>query len=179
MLIKHLLERDNSDFIISKLQDAKARLKLIKTQAASGNQSGIAPQYRDRIDQVQREIAVLQQEYQQSLKTPDIILQQRTAQADVANTIANRTPEELKAAFSQSISSGMAEWAKLRDQLGGDEGLDAAIIKAAKSQTQSGQYELDVDQLATEFNVPTRSMYKRLERVELAPAAMLMPKNRR
>lgn len=169
---------------VSEVQRAQAELTRLKTEyrqlmksAGSVFQSGVKPEYKDRVSRLKFSMKTAQDRLDHANALPAIIDDQRNAARTLAATRASYTPDQKKQDFSKAVSRGFDVWDDLRDEHGGDEGLDQAIHQAAIAQTEDGKYKLDVDQLAQTFGVPTRSMYKRLESPQLFKTAAMMPKN--
>lgn len=181
MRLQQLFEKGDPDVarLEMKIQRLKAEMRDLMQSAGSVFQSGIRPEYRHLVDKKRREIQVASDELAHARQRPGIEAALRAAQASTAAAQSSVTPDQKRKQFGQSISKGFDDWASLRKQHGGDEGLDKAIHQAALRQTEDGTYDLSVEQLAQEFGVPVRSMYRRLEEPTLFSTSMLMPKNRR
>lgn len=154
----------------------QAHKQLMSRASSAAAQSGIKPEYAQRVKQSLAQIDIAKQQLAQAIKAPEIEAEQRSAAQKVASDqVEFNSPEQRKQRFGQAVSSGFDNWAGLRNQYGGDEGIDQALITAAMKQTEDGAYPLDVAQLAQEFDIPVRSLYRWLERPSLVQVKRMTP----
>jgi hypothetical protein len=170
---------DETTRVEMKISRLRSELKEIMKKAGSVFQSGIKPEYKNLVDKKKREIAVATEELEAAKNKPGIEAELHAANKAAAEKAAAITPEDKAKQFSDSVKKGFDDWSDMRTKHGGDAGLNLAIHAAAKKQTDDSKYDLNVEQLAKEFGVPGRSMYKRLETTAMHKTAMMMPKNRK
>lgn len=172
MLLSDLLENEDPRVaaIRNKIASLKAERKALVSQfAGSGFQSGIDPRYATHVKRLDAAIAVAGQDLTAALARPSIEQGIRDADRQLANSIVPRTGR-FDPDHGDSIKRGVEHWKELAAKYGDEHQLNVAILNAAKKQTQNGVYPLDVKSLAREFDVPSRSMYARIDTMaELRP----------
>lgn len=164
--------------ILRDIASTRDELRALKSRAASVEQSGVSHQYDAQVERLNNRMIALQQDLRAAENAPGIEADQRAAARRISDAKAAAVQTtDVKSARGSAISAGFAKWAELRDQYKGNDGLNRAIKAAALAQTEHGKHRLDVDKLAKEFGVPTRTMYRRLEVPALMSVRMLMPIN--
>lgn len=161
--------------ILRKISELKAQKQEIMKRAASGFQSGVAPQYKDQVDRINAALkaAYAELEHAKAKKAEGHAVDwESVAKAK----FADRERREMDDEFSAAVSAGMEHWADLRRQYGGEGGLIHHIKQTAARLTQSGQKPLNVEELAKAYGVPVRSMYRYLERPEFTNIRALLPR---
>lgn len=156
----------------------KDKEKLM-AQYASASQSGAAPQIKNRLDQVKNALKSVTDQINAYHKREEA--KQGTEEWRKKEQARLKSPEhaaeqEKKKEFSDAVKHGMYYWGILRDEYGDDKGIKKAFIKKAMELTDSGKKTLEVDKLAKAFDVPTRTMYKWLEKPGLESVKKLTPR---
>lgn len=163
--------------ILRKISELKVQKQEIMRRAASGFQSGIAPQYKDQIDRINSALKMAYAELEH-MKTKKAENRPIDWESVAKSKFAKRERREMNDEFGAAVSAGIEHWADLRRQYGGESGLVHHIKQTITRLTQSGQKPLNVEELAKAYSVPVRSMYRYLERPEFASVRILMPRGK-